>query len=173
MQPREESAKAQLGLYLDAAYNLARWLTPDEHDAEDVVREAYRRAYQCFSTDTDGNLRAWLLAIVRNCAYDFLGRRETQSGEDAFDGQVHAIGAMTGYYPESALLREELVRSAFTELHPEHREILVLREMEKFSYREIASTMGVPLTSVVSRLNRARTRFQQNLAAQVDAERVI
>jgi RNA polymerase sigma-70 factor (ECF subfamily) len=168
MLPREESVKAQLGLYLDAAYNLACWLTRDEHDAENVVREAYRRAYQCFSTVADGNLRAWLLTIVRNCSYDLLRR----NGDNAFDDEVPAAGIPGAYDPESALQRDELVRNAFTDLHPEHREILVLREMEKFSYSEIAATMDVPLGSVVSRLNRARTRFQQNLAAQVDAERV-
>jgi RNA polymerase sigma-70 factor (ECF subfamily) len=173
MLTREESAKTQLGLYLDAAYNLARWLTRDEDKAEDVVREAYRRAYECLPAVAEGKPRAWLMTIVRNCSYDLLSRTGTRSRDDAFDERVPAIGNMSAYYPESALLREELVRNAFTELHPEHREILVLREMERFSYREIATTMGVPLDSVVSRLNRARTRFQQNLADQVDAERVV
>lgn len=167
MQPQEESARVQLLSHLDAAYNLAHWLTRDDHDAEDIVQEAYMRAYKRFSTFSGGNGRAWLLTIVRNCSYDHLRRNGTRSREDAFDEEMHTISTASAYDPEAALLREEkaeLVRNALTNLPPEYREILILREMEGLSYSEIASTMGVPLGTVMSRLSRARNRLQQNLA---------
>jgi RNA polymerase sigma-70 factor (ECF subfamily) len=174
MQLQEECARVQLLRHLDAAYNLARWLTRDDHDAEDIVQEACMRAYKGFSTFTGGNGRAWLLTIVRNCSYDLLRRNGTRSQDDAFDENLHTIGTTNDSDPETALLREEraeLVRTALTELAPEHREILILREMEELSYSEIAITMGVPLGTVMSRLSRARDRLRQNLAAQADTER--
>jgi RNA polymerase sigma factor (sigma-70 family) len=174
MQPQEAGASVQLLGHLDAAYNLARWLTRDDHDAEDVVQEAYTRAYRRFSTFKGGNGRAWLLTIVRNCSYDFLKRSGTRSQDTPFDEEVHAIGTTNAFDPEVALLREEkaeLVRNALMNLPPEHREILILREMEELSYGEIASTMGVPLGTVMSRLSRARDGLKQSLAPRVASER--
>lgn len=174
MQPQEENARVQLLHHLDAAYNLARWLTRDDHDAEDIVQEACMRAYRSFPTFTVGNGRAWLLTIVRNCSYDLLRRNGTRSRDDTFDEEVHTMSTTSACNPEAALLREEraeLVRNALTDLPPEHREILILREMEELSYSEIASTMGVPLGTVMSRLSRARDRLRRNLASQADAER--
>jgi RNA polymerase sigma factor (sigma-70 family) len=167
MQPNEESARAELLSHLDAAYNLARWLTRDSHDAEDIVQEAYLRAYKCFSTFTGGNGRAWILTIVRNCSYDLLRRNGTRRRDDAFDERVHTLQTRSACDPETALLREEkaeLLRNALTDLPPEHREILILREMEGLSYSEMASMVGVPVGTVMSRLSRARNRLQQNLA---------
>jgi RNA polymerase sigma-70 factor (ECF subfamily) len=166
MQPQEESTKVELLRHLDAAYNLARWLSRDAHDAEDIVQEAYLRAYRHISTFKGGIGRAWLLAIVRNCSYDLLNRNNTRIRDDAFDEEVHSPGFMSADDPEDALLREEravLLRKALTDLPSEQREILVLREMEELSYSEIASTMGVPLGTVMSRLSRARNRLQQNV----------
>jgi len=174
MQPQEESARVQLLRHLDAAYNLAHWLTRDDHDAEDVVQEAYMRAYHRLATFRGGNGRAWLLTIVRNCSYDLIRRNGTRSRDNPFDEEVHTMSTTSAYDPEAALLQEEraeLVRNALTDLPPEHREVLILREMEGLSYSEIASIIGVPLGTVMSRLSRARNRLQQNLAAQVDAER--
>jgi RNA polymerase sigma factor (sigma-70 family) len=174
MQSQNESARVQLLSHLDAAYSLARWLTRDGHDAEDIVQEAYMRAYRCFSTFKGGNGRAWILTIVRNCSYDLLRRNRTRGPDDAFDEKVHTLSMTSGREPEATLLREEraeLVRNALADLPPEYREILILREMEEFSYSEIASTMGVPLGTVMSRLSRARNRLQQNLSAQVNADR--
>jgi RNA polymerase sigma-70 factor (ECF subfamily) len=167
MQTQEESARVELLSHLDAAYNLAHWLMRDDHDAEDIVQEAYLRAYKCFSTFTGGNGRAWLLTIVRNCSYDLLKRNGTRSRDDAFDERVHTMRTASACDPEAALLREEraeLVRNALADLLPEHREILILREMEGLSYSEIANMLGVPLGTVMSRLSRARDRLQQNLA---------
>jgi RNA polymerase sigma-70 factor, ECF subfamily len=161
--------------HLNAAYNLARWLTRDDHDAEDVVQEAYTRAYHRFSTFKGGNGRAWLLTIVRNCSYDFLKRSGTRSQDTPFDEEVHTLTASNACDPEAALLREErgeFVRNALMNLPPEHREVLILREMEELSYSEIASTMGVPLGTVMSRLSRARDGLKLNLAPRVESERI-
>ena len=156
--------------HLDAAYNLARWLTRDIHDAEDIVQEAYLRAYKRFSTFRGGDGRAWLLAIVRNCAYDLLRSNGTILYGDAFDDEGHIAKAPSSCDPEATLLREEKaeqVKSALENLLPQYREVLILREMEELSYSEIATTIGVPLGTVMSRLSRARIRLHQNLTAQV------
>ena len=174
MQLQEESEEVQLLSHLDAAYNLARWLTRDAHDAEDMVQEAYMRAYKRFSTFRGGNGRAWLLSIVRNCSYDLLKRNGARTCDDSFDEEGYIMKTTSTCDPEAALLREERaerVRNALADLLPEHREILILREMEELSYREIASIIGVPMGTVMSRISRARNRLHQNLAPQVDAER--
>jgi RNA polymerase sigma-70 factor (ECF subfamily) len=170
MQPVEVRADFEMLCHLDAAYNLARWLMRDTHDAEDIVQEAYMRAYKRFSTFRGGNGRAWLLAIVRNCAYDLLRSNGTITCGDAFDEEGHIARAPSTCDPEAGLLREEKaeqVRSALENLIPQYREILILREMEELSYSEIATTIGIPLGTVMSRLSRARIRLLQNLTAQV------
>jgi len=175
MQPQEESASTQLLGHLNAAYNLARWLTRDDHDAEDIVQEAYARAYHRFSTFKGGNGRAWLLTIVRNCSYDFLKRSGTRSQDTAFDEEVHAMVTTSACDPEATLLREERaesVRNALMILPPELREILILREMEELSYGDIANTIDVPLGTVMSRLSRARDRLKQNLTSRLESERI-
>jgi RNA polymerase sigma-70 factor (ECF subfamily) len=169
MQPVEEKAEVQLVRHLDAAYNLARWLLRDTHDAEDIVQEAYLRAYRRFSTYKGGDGKAWLMAIVRNCAYDFLRNNGSITVGDAFDEERYIARAPSTCDSEAALLREEeaeKMRSALENLHPQYREILILREMEELSYSEIATTIGVPLGTVMSRLSRARIRLHQNLTAQ-------
>ena len=169
MQPVEERAAVHLLRHLDAAYNLARWLTRDTHDAEDIVQEAYMRAYKRLSTFRGGDGRAWLLAIVRNCAYDLLRSTGSITCADPFDEEGHVARAPSSD-PEATLLREEKadqVRSALEALLPQYREVLILREMEELSYSEIATTIGVPLGTVMSRLSRARIRLHQNLTAQV------
>jgi RNA polymerase sigma-70 factor (ECF subfamily) len=171
IRPQKESAMALLH-HLDAAYNLARWLTRDDHDAEDVVQEAYTRAHYHLSTFRGGDGRAWLLSIVRNCSYDLLRRKRTRNRDDPFDETIHTKS--NAYDPEAALLQEEraeLVRNAITDMVPRYREILILREIEELSYGEIASIIGIPSGTVMSRLSRARRRLQQNLAAKTDARR--
>src|SRR5258706_7793134 len=91
MQPQDESVRVQLLCHLDAAYTLAHWLSRDDHDAEDIVQEAYMRAYLRFSTFRGGNGRAWLLTIVRNCFYDLIRRNRARSGDNTFDEELHAI----------------------------------------------------------------------------------
>jgi RNA polymerase sigma-70 factor (ECF subfamily) len=158
--------------HLDAAYNLARWLTRNDHDAEDVVQEAYLRAFQFFAGfhGTDG--RAWLLAIVRNTCYTWLERNRPREPTMAFDEDQHS-GAVTAAGPDTPLLQKEerqLLDRALEELPAEYREVIVLRELEGLSYKEIAGVTGAPLGTVMSRLARARERLQQDLGQRVAKE---
>jgi len=151
--------------HLDAAYNLARWLTRDEHDAEDVVQEAYLRALKSFGGfhGTDG--RAWLLAIVRNACYTALQKKRLREPATSFNEELHGIdtGAAT---PVALLLQKEnkqAVHHAVEELPVDLREVIVLRELEGLSYKEIAAIADIPIGTVMSRLARARQRLQQRL----------
>jgi RNA polymerase sigma-70 factor, ECF subfamily len=151
--------------HLDAAYNLARWLMRNETDAEDLVQEAYLRAFSHFSGFRGGDGRAWLLTIVRNCCYDHLKQNGASGQNTDFDEAVHSAGQQTPS-PETALLlaeRTEVVTKSLAELPAEYREVLVLRELEQMSYREIANIAGIPLGTVMSRLNRARQQLRQTL----------
>jgi RNA polymerase sigma factor (sigma-70 family) len=149
--------------HLDAAYNLARWLARDERDAEDVVQEACLRAFRFFDSFHGGNARAWLLAIVRNTYYTWLEKNRTQMLNVPFDEETLADGgdAATPAYEsvERALQQEDsrrLVNRALDQLPAAFREIIVLRELEDMSYKEIATIADVPLGTVMSRLARAR-----------------
>jgi len=148
--------------HLGAAYNLARWLVRSGEDAEDVVQEAYLRAFQYSRRLPGGNARAWLLTIVRNTSYTWL--RKTRSHEPVahFDEEIHA-GGMETSNPEQLLLQDadrRLVEKAMNDLPVRFREILVLRELEGLSYNEISEVMGVPMGTVMSTLSRARDRFR-------------
>jgi RNA polymerase sigma-70 factor (ECF subfamily) len=152
--------------HLDAAYNLARWLTRNQHDAEDVVQEASLRAYQFFGGFHGGDGRSWLLAIVRNTCYTWLERNRAREPITTFDEEKHS-GASMAAPPEAALLQQEdreLLGQALEELPPEFREVIVLRELEGLSYKEIAAVTGSPMGTVMSRLARARERLEQGLA---------
>ncbi len=151
--------------HLDAAYNLARWLTRNEHDAEDVVQEAYLRAFQFFGGFHGTQGRSWLLTIVRNTCYTWLQKNRGHVFTTTFDEAVHSVGA-GALNPEKLLIQDEdkqLLRDAIEELAAEFREVLVLRELECFSYKEIAAIAGIPVGTVMSRLARARERLEQGL----------
>lgn len=163
-QRRERFDQAILP-YLGAAFNLARWLTRNDHDAEDVVQEAYLRAYQFFDSFHGGDGRAWLLRIVRNTCYSWLEKNRTRAPAEAFDESRHS-SERTGAGPEDPLIAKEereILRRALDELPPEFRETIVLREMEGLSYKEIAAVTGVPIGTIMSRLARARERLQNCL----------
>lgn len=148
--------------HLDAAYALARWLTRNEHDAEDVVQEAYLRAYRYFTGFRGENHRAWLLAIVRNTCLSWLERNRSQTPAEAAEA-LRATGGGT-VDPETALAAASegaLAMRLIAELPPEFREVIVLRELEDLSYREVAEIIGVPEGTVMSRLARARARLRQ------------
>jgi RNA polymerase sigma-70 factor (ECF subfamily) len=152
--------------HLDAAYNLARWLMRNEAEAEDSVQEAYLRAVRHFASFRGGNGRAWLLTIVRNTCYNRLRRNGVSGQNTGFDEAVHSAAGRQAPNPETALLmteRTELVRKSLAELPGEYREVLVLRELEQLSYREIANIAGIPLGTVMSRISRARQQLQQTL----------
>jgi RNA polymerase sigma-70 factor, ECF subfamily len=149
---------------LPSAYNLARWLTRNDHDADDVVQEAFLRAYRFFPSFRGADPRPWLLAIVRNTCWTWLRAnrsREAAAGLDAVDEPVEpAVSA-----EEELLRRADGVRlaRALDELPAAFREIVVLRELEELSYREIADVAGIPVGTVMSRLARARRRLQVTL----------
>lgn len=154
-------------VHMDAAYNLARWLTRDERDAEDVVQEASLRALKFLETFRGGNSRAWFLAIVRNTYYSGLKKNRSDTLNVPFDedglqehDSAHAFWAEgAGEDPIRDLEREEakrLLRAALQELPEEFREVIVLRELEDLSYQDIARIAKIPLGTVMSRLSRAR-----------------
>jgi len=153
--------------HLSAAYNLARWLTRNEHDAEDLVQAAYLRALKFFGGFRGANSRAWLLTIVRNTCYTWIEQRRAHGPETAFDEEIH--GALSGATePENRVLRQEdqqSVRRAVEELPVELREVVVLRELEGLSYKEIAAIAGIPMGTVMSRLARARERLRERLGS--------
>lgn len=158
--------------HLHAAYNLARWLTRNDHDAEDVVQEACMRALRFFGGFHGGDARAWLLAIVRNACYDWLRRRRPADAAVAFDEDLHSA-ADRHDTPEDLLLERadrDRVREALEALPLPWREVLVLRELEGLSYREIADVTGIKMGTVMSRLARARARLLQQLTIDLGKE---
>jgi RNA polymerase sigma factor (sigma-70 family) len=150
--------------HFDAAYNLARWLTHSGPDADDVVQEAYLRAFTFHESFRGGDARAWLLSIVRNTCYTWLRKnRALDLMTEIDESRLVADDAAT---PETLHLRRadtESVRAALEQLPPEFREVLVLREMEGLSYKEIAEVSGLAIGTVMSRLSRARRRLHDEL----------
>ena len=147
--------------HLDAAFNLARWLTRSTPEAEDVVQEALLRALRSFDGFRGGDARPWLMAIVRNCHFTAMKQKKPSAplSED------HAAPEPD---PEAAALSSDRARkltAAIAGLPPEFREALVLREMEDMSYREIAAATGVPIGTVMSRLARARAMVRERWEA--------
>ena len=153
--------------HLGAAYNLARWLTCTEQDAEDVAQESCLRALGAFGGYRGGDGRAWLLRIVRNTAYTWLRRNRSHTKSLSFDEELHAPPDEDSN-PEGIVLREidvQALRLALESLPLEFREVIVLREMEELSYKEIAEVADIPLGTVMSRLARARKRLMLSLSA--------
>jgi len=150
--------------HLDAAFRLARWQMRNEHDAEDVVQEASLRALRYFRTFSGGNGRAWFLRIVRNTCWSWRGQ-SVQPLSDPFDEEQHS-GVQSASDPETLLLQTDDVTSierAMCNLPDRFRELLVLRELEGLSYRELADEMGIPMGTVMSSLSRARQAFRAAL----------
>jgi RNA polymerase sigma factor (sigma-70 family) len=162
--------------HLDAAFNLARWVLRGRADAEDVAQEAMLRAFRFFRGFHGGDARAWLLQIVRNSCYSWLEKNRPMELTTEFDEQLYPQPSVT---PESLAIagdnRERLTR-ALEELPPRFREVLVLRELEGCSYKEIAAITSMPIGTVMSALARARQRLQRTLtqsgsAASEEAKR--
>src|SRR2546427_1757200 len=151
--------------HLDAAYNLARWLTRNDQDAEDVVQEAYLRALRFFAGFRGGNARAWLMKIVRNTCYAWLHANRPLQDATEFDENLFSPDSRAPN-PEEVVLQNDsgtLVRKALEKLPPTFREVLILRELEGMSYREIAEITGMPAVTVMSSLSRSRGRRRQAL----------
>jgi RNA polymerase sigma factor (sigma-70 family) len=154
--------------HLSAAYNLARWLTRNDQDAEDVVQEAYLRAWKFFDSFHGGESRPWLLTIVRRTCYTWLQHNRPHAGVTEFDDERHSIASEEAN-PETLLLHRvdaQELRHALEALPMEFREVIILRELEDCSYKEIAAITDVPLGTVMSRLARARQRLQHWLVSQ-------
>jgi len=158
--------------HLDAAYNLARWLMESDQDAADVVHTAFLRAARYVHTYAGGNARAWWLSIVRNCCLaTFSARRRHEVSLDALDGEDGRAGEDLTHDLESQLHLSQcaaLVMKELQNLPLEFREVLVLRELEDCSYREIADILSVPIGTVMSRLARARGLMKKALAATTE-----
>ena len=155
--------------HLDAAYTLARYLTRNGHDAEDIVQDAYLRALKYFSgfRGEESSARAWVLAIVRNAAYTWRRQQHSDTLGTPFNEELHS-DSVADEHPEAALLKRDAGESltrALDQLPIEFREVIVLRELEGLSYKEISDVAGVPVGTVMSRLSRARQRLHEALCA--------
>ena len=147
--------------HLDAAFNYARWLTRNEADAEDVVQDAYVRALRFYASLRGDNARAWLLTIVRHTWYGRFRPRDGVHQTTVFD-EMNNERTAEGLDPEALLLQRQTVdevRAALEELPVDFREVIVLRELEGLSYKEIAGVAGIPIGTVMSRLARGRERL--------------
>jgi RNA polymerase sigma factor (sigma-70 family) len=162
--------------HMAAAYNLARWLMRHPQDAEDVVQEAYLKAFKSFDRYAGGNAKAWILVVVRNTAMTRLSRRPPLGKvvvlHDIIDGvESGAVEALRdpGPWPDAALVtrdEQQIVHRALAQLPQPLREVLVLREFDDLSYHEIADIIGAPIGTVMSRLARARTRMRHVLTTE-------
>lgn len=158
--------------HLGSAYNLARWLIRNDHDAEDLVQDACLRALKSFVGFRGGDPRAWLLTIVRNSCYTWLRQNRRQELTTAFDEKIHTAEDRSRS-PEALLIESadaRLVKDALEELPPEFREAIVLRELEGMSYKEIADLCGIPVGTVMSRLARARQRLERHVIGLLNKE---
>lgn len=165
--------------HMGAAFNVANWLVRNEEDAKDAVQEAYLQAYRSFATYSDNNSRAWLLTIVRRTCFRTLRSHSRFQNVIAFDEALHSTDAESTQTrlsardgsPEEALLaqsEEAMVWVALEELPSIFREVVVLRDIEEFSYQEIAQIIDAPIGTVMSRLTRARQRLRAVLSARSD-----
>ena len=158
--------------HLDAAYNLARWLVRSPADADDMVQEAYLRALRFFDGFRGGDSRAWLLRIVRNTCYSWMQKNRALELSDEFDETAHT-GEKAGQDTEAELIsrdESDRVRKALEMLPANFREVLVLREIEGLSYKEISEVTGVPMGTVMSSLSRARQKLRDQLEASTRKE---
>jgi RNA polymerase sigma-70 factor (ECF subfamily) len=147
--------------HLDAAYNLARWLSRSPVEADDIVQDAMLRAFRAFDGFRGGDIKAWLLTIVRNCWLSTVVGSRRRAHASLEDQELPATDAS----PEDAAIQAGTQRRMdllIAQLAPEFREVLILREMEDLSYREIAEITGAPIGTVMSRLARARTQLRES-----------
>ncbi|HHJ35742.1 MAG TPA: sigma-70 family RNA polymerase sigma factor [Gammaproteobacteria bacterium] len=165
--------------HLDASYNLALWLLHDTTEAEDVVQIAYMKAFEHFTSFTGGNTAGWILTIVRNTAYNWLSKRNRGSNLISFEDVLHssqnnsptASGEMNPEELASAEISHSQITGYMKTLSVDFREVLFLREIEGYSYKEIAEITQVSKGTVMSRLSRARGQLRQIITDQTHREK--
>ena len=155
--------------HLRAAHNLARWIVKSPQDAEDLVQEAYIKAFRYFDGFQGGNSQAWLLAIVRNTCLTWL--RDSRTGLSSvvsFDEHIHRTGEHVRNVEEALVVESDIgsLRDCIEGLPVEYRETVVMRELEGMSYKEIAKTMSVPAGTIMSRLSRGRKRLEDCMGSR-------
>lgn len=167
MIDRTRRFEAAMLPHLNSAYNLARWLLRDEHNAQDVVQEAYLRGLSFFDSFRGGDARPWLLGIVRNTCFTWLRANGQASEHVEFDEERDSFGNDSLLdNPETLLIQKQegaRLNKALEALTPEFREVVVLRELEGLPYAEIAEVVGIPVGTVMSRLARARAMLRRTL----------
>ena len=157
--------------HLDAAYNLARWLLRNDQDAEDAVQEAYMRAYKAFARFRGGDGKAWFMTILRNVCYTMIKKLRSHETPEPFDEEIHQPTGESG--TQEAFRQKanaESLQCALEKLPDEFREVIVLHDLEGLAYKEIASVVGIPIGTVMSRLARARGRLRVEILASNDRE---
>jgi RNA polymerase sigma factor (sigma-70 family) len=171
LQPQDRIRFEQLVLpHLDSAANLARWLLRNRADSDDVVQEAMLRAYRFFERFRGGNARAWLLQIVRNTCYTWLEKNRPSELMTEFDEEVHQRPAASPETLATQADERQQLMVALESLSRRSREVLVLRELEGCSYKEIGEITGIPIGTVMSTLSRARARLQRTLTGAAAKE---
>jgi len=165
MDERRRRFEALALPHMDAAYNLARWLSRSPSDADDIVQDAMLRAFRAFDGFRGGDIKAWLLTIVRNC-WRSSGAAERRRGHTELDEDLAADGLGPEDSADTASRRRRL-DAALALLPEEFREALVLREMEDMSYREIAEITAAPIGTVMSRLARARALLRERIGNEL------
>jgi len=163
--PKETRFEQIILPYLGDAYNLARWMTRNPEDAKDIVQEAMIRAFRFFSGFHDGSAKAWLLTIVRNTGYTWLRQHRSHDIDTVLQEEALEIPEQSPG-PEAQMVQsanQELLRKALERIPLEFREIVILRDLEGFSYKEMVEITGLPIGTVMSRLSRARSRLQREV----------
>jgi len=160
----------QILVHLDSAYNLARWITRDADTAKDAVQNGCLRAFRAFDRMQGLNARSWFLAVIRNSCFDLLREHRSHASEEEYDDDLHGGAVAPG--GGDAVTPEEIVaqaadaawlRSCIEALPRQYREVIVLRELEELSYKEISAIVDIPIGTVMSRIARARDLLQQRM----------
>jgi RNA polymerase sigma-70 factor (ECF subfamily) len=155
--------------YMDDAYTLARYLMRNEHDAQDAVQDAFLRALRYFDAFAISDVRAWLLAIVRHCCFSSGAKHRGEVVE--YNDELHGV-VDPAPNPEMLMIAgsvRDAIQAALDELPAEFREVIVLREIQDLSYKEISQVIGAPIGTVMSRLSRARRRLAETLGGSSQA----
>jgi RNA polymerase sigma-70 factor (ECF subfamily) len=163
----------QILVHLDAAYNLARWITRDAVTARDAVQDGCLRAFRAFDRMQGPNARSWFLAVIRNACLDLLREQRRRVAEEQYDDDLHASEAATerggSVTPEEIAARAsdaQWLRNCIDALPREYREVIVLRELEELSYKEISAIVDIPIGTVMSRLARGRGLLQRRMLVE-------